>query len=154
MGISPGTWRVDDSSLVITKDLLASAAYQGPVDGSSTTEVAVPILSGGGTALQFTTIKDDQLVKLTYNAECGVEAARGTWLGLRLVVDGVEAAPASGFDFALCSSVAPNSFYYSSGYRQSVITIPKAGVHKVRVFASGSDIYTTWGLANSSLTVE
>jgi hypothetical protein len=150
----PGTWRVDDSSLVITKDVLATAAFEGPFNGSGATEVAVPIRPEGGIALQFTTTKDNQVVKLTYNAQCGVLAQRGRWLGLRVVVDGAEAAPASSFDFALCSSVAPSSWHNSSGFRQSVITIPKAGVHKVKVFARGSDAYMSWSLANSSLIVE
>ena len=78
---------------------------------------------------------------------------RGRWLGLRIEVDGVEAAPASGFDFALCSAVAPLSFYSSSGFRQSVIAIPNAGVHKVRVFAQMSDV-ANWSLQQQSLTVE
>jgi hypothetical protein len=151
---SPGTWRVDDSSLVVTKNLLASATYVGPFASSSITEIAVPILPAGGTALPFTTSKDNQLVKLTYNAVCGVEAARGHWLGMRVVVDNVEAAPASGFDFVLCSAVAPDHYYEDSRYRQSIITVPKAGVHKVRVLARASDYYTSWSLAQSSLTVE
>jgi hypothetical protein len=140
--------------LVVTKNLLASATYVGPFASSSITEIAVPILPAGGTALPFTTSKDNQLVKLTYNAVCGVEAARGHWLGMRVVVDNVEAAPASGFDFVLCSAVAPDHYYEDSRYRQSIIIVPKAGVHKVRVLARASDYYTSWSLAQSSLTVE
>jgi hypothetical protein len=150
---SPGTWRMDDSSLVITRDVLASAVNNDVFSSSSTVEVAVPIKTGGGTVLQFTTAKNNQLVKLTYNGVCGVEGVRGHWLGLRIEVDGVEAAPASGFDFALCSAVAPLSFYSSSGFRQSVIAIPNAGVHKVRVFAQMSDA-ANWSLQQQSLTVE
>jgi hypothetical protein len=91
----------------------------------------VPI--SGGTDLQFTTTKSNQLVKLTYNAACGVSGERGRWLGIRMEVDGVEAAPTSGYDFALCPAALPIPYYhYSSGFRQSVITMPNAGVHKAR----------------------
>ena len=150
---SPGTWRIDDSSLVITKHVLASTVNDTVFLSSSTTEVAVPIISGGGTALQFSTAKSNQQVKLSYNALCAIMGERGRWLGLRLVVDGVEAAPASGFDFALCSSVAPLNYYYFTGFRQSVITVPNAGIHNAQVFARASGM-ANWYLGQQSLIVE
>src|SRR5262249_60140083 len=92
---------------------------------SSTVEVPVPILTNADTSLEFTTTQNNEQVKLTYNAKCVIYAERGRWLGLRIEVDGVEAAPASGFDFALCSSLGPrtrttpwNSGNRSSPYRR------------------------------------
>jgi hypothetical protein len=115
--------------------------------------VSVPLLSNGGTALEFTTTEDNQQVKLTYSGWCALHGERGRWLGLRMEVDGIQAAPASGFDFALCSSVAPNDYYFHSGFRQSVITIPKPGVHHARVFARMSGT-ADWLLGPRSLVVE
>lgn len=148
-----GNWRVDDSSLVITKGFLASAVNNFGFLSSSTVEVPVPLLSNGDTSLEFTTAQNNQQVKLTYNAQCAVYAERGVWLGLRMEVDGVEAAPASGFDFALCSALGPKDTNNSQEFRQSVITIPNAGVHHVQVFARGSDI-GDWELAPGSMVVE
>src|SRR5262249_44229553 len=133
-----GAWRVDDSSLVVTRGVLASGAEDNTFNSSSTVAVEVPIAPFGGTALHFTTTKNNQLVKLTYNGWCAVRGQRGRTLGLRMEVDGIEAAPASGFDFALCSSVASNVYYYFAGFRQSVITVPTAGDHSLRVLARAS----------------
>jgi hypothetical protein len=151
--LGEGKWRVDDSSLVITKGFLASAVNNFGFLSSSTVEVPVPILSNGDTSLEFTTAQDNQQVKLTYNAQCVIYANRGSWLGLRIDVDGVEAAPASGFDFALCSALGPKETPNSVKLRQSVIIIPKAGVHHVQVLARGSDI-ADWELGPGSLVVE
>jgi hypothetical protein len=150
-----GTWRVDDSSLVITKGVLASAHNLVSFSSSSTERVKVPILPDGGTALEFTTTKDNQQVMLTYNGWCALRGERDHYLGLRIEVDGTEAAPASGFDFALCSAVTANNYYYyHPGFRQSVITVPKSGVHKVRVFARVSGAVSSWALGPRSLVVE
>jgi hypothetical protein len=110
-------------------------------------------MTGGATALPFTTTKNNQVVKLSYNALCAIFGQRGRWLGIRLEVDGVEAAPASGYDFALCSAVEPLKYYYTTAFRQSVITVPTAGVHNVRLYARISD-FANWYLGLQSLTVE
>jgi hypothetical protein len=155
LNLGLGTWRVDDSSLVVTGQILAAAVNTDGLLIKGTAEVAVPIKSGGGTTLQFTTTKNNQLVKLTYNATCRIGGARGNWLGIRIEVDGVEAAPASGYDFALCSSLAQDRDNYASGFRQSVISIPSTGTHKVRVFARMSaDVPTGADLYSASLVVE
>jgi hypothetical protein len=86
-----------------------------------------------------------------------VISGEGNWRvddsSLGMEVDGVEAAPASGFDFALCSALGPKDTNNSQEFRQSVITIPNAGVHHVQVFARGSDI-GDWELAPGSMVVE
>jgi hypothetical protein len=154
MPFGVGTWRVDDSSLVITRGILASALNPVSFSSSSTKEVLVPILWDGGTALEFTTIRDNQQVKLTYNGWCALHGGRGRHLGLRIEVDGIEPAPASGFDFALCSAVTlNNNVYYHPGFRQSVIALPKGGVHHARIFARVSGT-ADWALGPRSLIVE
>src|SRR4029079_7689554 len=72
-----GKWRIDDSSLVITKGFLASAVNNFAFSSASTVEVPVPLLSKGDTSLEFTTAQNNQQVKLTYNAQCAVYAERG-----------------------------------------------------------------------------
>jgi hypothetical protein len=149
----PATWQIDDSSLAITRSVLASAVNTQIISTSTTAEVPVPIMTGGATALPFTTTKNNQVVKLSYNALCAILGQRGRWLGIRLEVDGVEAAPASGYDFALCSAVEPLKYYYTTAFRQSVITVPNAGAHNVRLYARISD-FANWYLGQQSLTVE
>jgi hypothetical protein len=150
-----GTWRVDDSSLAVTGSFLASASTFDGFSSSELEEVAVPLKPNGSTQLKFRTRTANQAVKLTFIAHCLVSSARGRWLGLRVEVDGVEAAPASSYDFALCSSHAPGSSRHQ-GFRQSVITIPSAGQHTARVFAriSAGRGQAFWGLSEISLVVE
>jgi hypothetical protein len=49
--------------------------------------------------------------------------------------------------------VTPGRFHFVASFRQSVITVPSAGIHAVRVFAKVS-ADGTWGLADISMTVE
>jgi hypothetical protein len=136
MNTGPGTWRLNDSALVVTRGFLASSIFEGELQSSSTTAQPVPLKATGDQfVLDFTTTEPDQVVKLSFNALRRVSAERGRRLGIRITVDGIEAAPASGFDFTLCASMTPGSFNYVSGFRQSVITVPTAGSHTVRVFA-------------------
>ena len=55
----------------------------------------------------------------------------------------------------MCSSMIDGFFHYVSGFRQSVITVPSAGSHEVRVFAKLSGIDPkSWGLGNIVMVVE
>jgi hypothetical protein len=150
----PGTWRVDDSSFVVTDKVLAAGSNDSSLLTNNTDELAVTITEDDGTELDFTTTKSNQLVKVTFNANCQVAGPRGRWVGIRIEVDGVQAQPASGYDFALCSSLEQGYYRYGAGFRQSVITIPTPGVHTVRVFAKVSVGPTTWGLGRTSVVVE
>jgi hypothetical protein len=120
--------------------------------GSSTSDLYVPVATSGATALAFTTTKTQRL-KITYNAECMVKAERGVWLSLRIEVDGVEANPASGTDFAFCSAVDSAGNTFDSALRQSVITVP-AGPHMVRIKGRLMGGPGTWWVDDSSLVVE
>jgi hypothetical protein len=151
LNIGPGSWRIDDTSLVVDSALLGSAVRTGPDNafvGTSTTEVVVPLTNHGADTLQFVTKTSNQLVTLTYNAVCVIDAPRGTWVSIRVVVDGQEAEPASGGDFALCSSIQPR-FYM----RQSAVTVPDIGNHAVQIFAKGSSA-AVWALSDASLIVK
>jgi hypothetical protein len=61
-----------------------------------------------------------------------------------------------GYEFALCTAKGPGFYNRHAGYRQSVITIPAAGEHTVRVFArvSPGRGNTSWALSTISLVVE
>jgi hypothetical protein len=148
-----GAYRFDDTSLVVTEGVLASGFHVDGIVRSIQKEVAVSLLPNGKTRLAFKTTAQNQQVKLTFNAKCGVRADRGTWLGIRIEVDGVEAEPASGYDFALCSALSSNVMRRIIGYRQSVITVPAAGDHTVRVFAKPS-ASARWQLAEITMVVE
>jgi hypothetical protein len=152
----PGSWRVDDSSLVVTRSILASGAHEQGVPSTSSTEPqSVPLRSNGGLNLSFTTTEPNQVVKFGFSAACRIGGARGRWLGIRVVVDGVEASPNSGYDFAFCSSVLNGFLTYHGGFRQSVMVVPTAGQHNVRVFARLSEGGpASWGLTTISMVVE
>ncbi len=89
----------------------------------------IPLNDSGGTALAFSTTKPNQKIVLTYNAECFTS---GSWLAISIFVDGKEANPQSGSDFAFCS--APGNWHGT--VRQSIITVPKKGAHAATVVAT------------------
>lgn len=124
---------------------------------SSTVDVAIPIRPNGGTALRFTTTgPGSTLVKITFNSECMVAAARGTWLTLRIEVDGIPTHPAAasgGADYAFCAAVDATGSTWMSVSRQSLISVP-AGEHIVRVFARLPFGTGNWQLGDTSLVVE
>jgi hypothetical protein len=147
-----GTWRLDDSSLVVESAVLTFASRSKGFDSTSTAEVAVPLKNNGLDTLPFTTTDNNQLVTITYNARCSIAAPRGTWVSVRVVVDGQNAHPASGSDFAMCSSIQNGIFHYVTAIRQSTFTVPTAGDHQVQIFARSSQA-ANWALGYSSLVI-
>jgi hypothetical protein len=156
LNVGPGTWRLNDSALVVTKGFLASSSHENGLTTVSTDAQPVPLKQTGDQfALNFNTTQPNQVVKLSFNAVCQIAAARGRRVGIRIEVDTIQAAPASGFDFTLCSSMIDGFFHYVSGFRQSVITVPTAGSHEVRVFAKLSGVDPeSWGVSNIVMVVE
>ncbi|HJQ78298.1 MAG TPA: hypothetical protein VJ828_00005, partial [Lacipirellulaceae bacterium] len=101
------------------------------------------------------TTRNNQLVKITYNAECGVFGApRGRSVSVRITVDDVEAQPASGPNFRICTAVDETGNTWVAATRQSVIRVPKAGKHVVRVFGVLLNGAGAWSLDDTSLVVE
>ena len=148
-----GTWQFDDTSIVVESGLRASALNNTGFDSSSTAEVPVPLTGKGAETLTFKTAAANQLVTIAYSALCRIAAPRGRWVSIRVVVDGQEAHPASGHDFALCSSLQPGIYNYVTALRQSVVTVPLAGDHTVQIFAKASAM-ADWGLHFTSLVVK
>ena len=138
------------ASSAFAENLLASATRSGNATGAATTFVA--LTNSGATSLPFNTSADNKLVKISYNAECAISAGVGNWASVRILVDGVEANPASGTSFALCTASVANTFIYAGNSRQSLISIPVKGPHAVQVqVASTAGI---WWLGDSSIVVE
>ena len=128
-------------------NLLASAIRTVAINGNSAV-VTVPLTDSGSLGLAFSTSADRQKVVIRYNAECG--AFGSGWLSVSILVDGVQANPASGTDFAMCTNTA-----YVGALRQSTFTVPTAGAHSVTVTAqSVSSSAPSWRLDDTSLTVE
>src|ERR1700704_3848759 len=71
---------------------------------ASTTNVLVPLGNLGATSLAFTTTAAHKVIKISYNAECGVLGPAGSWLSVTVLVDGSEVNPASGTSFAMCTA--------------------------------------------------
>src|SRR5438105_2475933 len=134
--------------------ILASATRTDYFMSASTTSVPVPLRDNGSKSLQFATTVANQTVVIIYNAECAVFAPRGTRLSIRILVDGAEAEPSSGTDFALCSAVDTNGQTWASAVRQSGLKVPAAGNHIIKILAKLVGASGTWVLDDSSLVVQ
>lgn len=133
-------------------DVLATATRTNLTAGGGGGFVTLPLTDRGARALAFTTAAPGQKVVITFNAECEVRG--GGFLTLTVNVDGVEAAPASGTNFALCSSPPGNVVDQPTGaVRQSVFVVRTAGTHSVRVDAALSVASGGWQLDDTSLVV-
>jgi len=135
------------------ESLLASATRSGNNAGATT---AFAVLNGttGATSLAFSTSAANKLVKITYNAECGVLGPVGSWQSVTILVDGVEANPASNVLFAFCSATSTSSYTWVGAVRQSLIKVPAKGAHSVQVQVSLGNSATGWWLGDSSIVVE
>jgi hypothetical protein len=134
-------------------DVLATATRTNLTAGGGGGFVTLKLTDDGDDALAFTTAALGQKVVITFNAECQVRG--GGFLIVTVNVDGVEAAPASGTNFALCSSAPGNVVNQPTGaVRQSVFVVPSAGTHSVRVDAALSVASGGWQLDDTSLVVE
>ena len=132
---------------VAEADILATTANTGGTSGGSL-QVNVAVQQSGGTALAFSTTKQKQKVVITFNAECHADG--GGWMTVIIVVDGKEANPPSGNDFALCTPGAG----WVGAVRQSIVVVPRTGTHSVIVRAQGIAGNNSWSLDDISLVVE
>jgi hypothetical protein len=129
--------------------LIAYATRHGNAN-AATTHVFVPLDDTGNTSHNFTTDADNALVKITYNAECGVVPVG--WLAVTILVDNQQANPASGDLFALCTG--SNNYNLTGAVRQSLIKVPAQGNHFVQVLVDRKGGSTNWWLGDSSIVVE
>jgi hypothetical protein len=122
------------SSVPAHATILATATYIYDFY-SGTSSSVVPLNNDGTTAVPLRTSKTNTKVRIIFNAQCGVLGSTGATLSATILVDGVQANPASGTSFAFCS--APSSWFWSlsGASRQSLINVPAIGAHNVTVRA-------------------
>ena len=126
--------------------ILAIATRAGAFTGNATV-TTIPLTDSGATALAFKTGAANQKVVIRYNAEC--QGGSSGWVSVSIFVDGVQASPASGTDFALCTGGD-----YVGALRQSTFVVPTAGAHSVTITAQAAGGGSSWRLDDTSLTVE
>ena len=134
-------------------EILKAFATRVNNDSDTTTHVFKALNDAGATSLGFSVAgTGNKLIKITYNAECGVLGPAGSWISVTILVDGVEANPKNGTDFALCTATSTTTFSWMGAVRQSLITV-SPGSHSVQVLIDqiGS---TQWWLGDTSLVVE
>ncbi len=124
-------------------------------DTGTTSGVLKPLDDAGNTSLHFSTSATNRLIKITYNAECGVLGPAQSWVTVIVLVDGVQANPQNGDDFALCTSL-PNGvdFQWVGAVRQSLIKVPNIGTHAVQIQVDLNGGATEWWQGDSSIVVE
>ena len=124
-------------------------------DSGNTSGVLKALDDAGHTSLLFSTTAKNSLVKITYNSECAVLGPPQSWVTVIVLVDGVQANPQNGDDFALCSSL-PNGidFQWVGAVRQSLIRVPNIGTHVVQIKIDLNGGATTWWQGDSSIVVE
>lgn len=124
-------------------------------EGATNTHFFVDLDNSSHTSLAFTTTAANQLIKITYNAECAVLGPPQSWLSVTILVDGVQASPASGTSFGFCTSLPNGADYQWTGAtRQSFIRVPVKGSHVVQVLVDMNNGATNWWLGDTSIAVE
>jgi hypothetical protein len=122
-------------------------------DTATTTGIFKALTQGGATSVTFSTTVASSLVKLTYNAECGVLGTPQAWVAVTIFVDGIEANPKNNTDFAMCSADNTTTFEWVGAVRQSTIRVA-AGTHKVQIRVDLLNGATQWWLGDTSLAIE
>jgi hypothetical protein len=134
--------------------LKASATRAGNEFGTNS-HFFVDLDNSSHNSLAFSTSLSNRLIKITYNAECAVLGPPESWLSVTILVDGVQANPASGTFFGFCTSLPNGTDYQWTGAtRQSLIRVPNIGTHIVQVLVDINNGATTWWLGDSSIVVE
>jgi hypothetical protein len=137
-------------------ETLRASATRLSNDTGNTSGVLKPLDDAGHTSLAFKTSASNSLVKITYNAECAVlGTGPQEWVTVSVFVDGVQANPQNGDDFALCTTL-PNGvdFQWVGAVRQSLIKVPSIGTHNVQIVVDLNAGATEWWLGDTSLVVE
>lgn len=130
-------------------DVLFAGSRKDPSSGPDTTYTFVPLLDNNSVTVGFTTTAPNELVVVTYNAECR-RGGSGGYVSVQIQVDGKAAHPRSGTNFAMCSSADR-----VAAVRQSFFVVKTPGsFHTVRVQAAAVAGATSWFLDDSSIVIE
>ena len=122
-------------------------------DNATTTGIFKALTQAGSTSVSFSTTAASTFVKITYNAECGVLGPPQAWVAVTVFVDGVEANPRNGTDFAMCSANSATTWEWVGAVRQSTIRVA-AGTHRLQIRVDLLNGATRWWLGDTSLVVE
>jgi len=122
-------------------------------DNDSTTGIFKVLNESGATAVSFSTTAANSFVRITYNAECGVLGTPQAWVSVTVLVDGIEARPQNGTDFALCSANSTTAWQWVGAVRQSFTNVGP-GKHSVQIRVDLLNGATRWWLGDTSLAVE
>jgi hypothetical protein len=135
------------------ENIFTSANRPGNFTFTSTTLFDVPVTASQGTSLTVNTSAASTLLKVSYNAECGVLGPLESWLTVVILIDGVPTNPNSGTTFALCSATSTTAYVWTGTIRQAALKVGP-GTHKIEVQAALEDGSTSGWLGDSSLIVE
>ena len=144
--------------------VLATASGGGPItavrtrretsasSSSSTSFVDVP-----GASASITVPSGQQaLILARFSAESycndGTTGNTGNWCSARILIDGVEMQPASGFDFAFDTDGEADDYWESNSMDRSAVV--GSGSHTVKVQRAVTSAATVFRLDDWSLTVE
>src|SRR5262249_41645081 len=113
-----GSWVLDDSSLVVQPALATFATRTDAFQSTSTSEVPLPLTQSNATVLNFPTAVANQLIKITYNAECSVTPGIAQFRNLRvkIVLDGKFLS-----DYNLCSGIDSSGMTWDGAAHQLAI---------------------------------
>jgi hypothetical protein len=135
-------------------EILKAFATRVANDTDITTGVPKVLTDGGATSLGFSIPGTARkVIKITFNAECGVLGPPGSWISVTILVNGVEANPKNNTDFALCTATSTTTFSWMGAVRQSLITLAP-GAYSVVVRIDRVAGATQWWLGDSSIVVE
>ena len=135
-------------------EMLKAFATRVANDSDVTTHVFKLLDDAGNARVHFSVSGTaNKLIKITFNAECGVLGPPGSWISVTILVDGVEANPKNGTDFALCTATSTTTFSWMGAVRQSLITVAPGG-HNAQVLIDRVAGATQWWLGDSSIVVE
>jgi hypothetical protein len=130
-------------------EILVTASRTGDYEVPGGGYQPVPLTKGSTTELTFK-VEDKGPVVIIYNAECGVVGDTGSWLSIRILVDGQVVNPKTGGNYAFCAATGED-YIWTSVARQSFVNL-KPGSHTITVEASLQGA-TTARLDDTSLVV-
>ena len=76
----------------------------------------------GSRAVTFRTTRANTVVLVTYNAECVATGYPGSYVSIVITIDGIDATPQIGNDFAFCSPVDRMLLVPIAASRQVVVS--------------------------------
>ncbi len=134
--------------------ILHVAARAGNYTSDSTSLIGVPLDLAGDTEVFFTTTKSNTVVRVVYNAECGVLGPAESRVTIVVMVDGNPTYPDSDTHFAFCTATSTRAYVWTGATREAYYKVPTPGSHKLQIFAAELGGATEWWLGDSFTSVD